>query len=325
MSGKDLFDRSRLKLSSLSKRIHDIDISVIRPLESKKDKIPDELFHVARRIKAARQKGASVIFMMGGHVIRSGVQRYIIDMMERKFITCLATNGSSVIHDFEFSLIGATTENVGHYISEGKFGLWEETGLINDIVAEGAKDDLGLGETIGRAIERRNCPYRDISIFAAGYRLGVPITVHVGIGYDITYEHPNCDGAAYGATSYKDFLKFARILENLENGVVMNFGSAVMAPEVYLKALAMARNIAVQENKEIKRFVMLVCDLQPLPKNYRCEPPKDHTGYYFRPWKTMLVRTVSDGGESYYVRAPHAQTIPALWTALMNDKEDRYV
>ncbi|MFH1131035.1 MAG: hypothetical protein V1754_06850, partial [Pseudomonadota bacterium] len=129
-------------------------------------------------------------------------------------------------------------------------------------------------------------------------------------------EHPNCDGGAYGVASYRDFLRMAAVTESLEGGVVMNFGSAVMAPEIYLKALAMARNVARGEGRMIRSFVSLVCDLRPLPKDYSKEPTKDDPSYYFRPWKTMLVRTVKEGGQSFYVNGTHAKTIPELWTAV---------
>lgn len=254
--------------------------------------------------------------MLGAHVLRAGVQRYLIDLMERGFITCMAFNGAGVIHDFEFALIGATTESVARYVKDGRFGLWQETGRINEIVSQAAREGLGLGEAVGRAIEEERFPHRDISLFAAGYRLGIPMTVHVGIGYDIVHEHPNCDGAAYGLASYTDFLRFVATLESLERGVVMNFGSAVMAPEVYLKALAMVRNVARQEDRRIAQFATLVCDLKPLGADHRNEASREDPGYYFRPWKTMLVRTVADGGESYYVQGHHRDTVPQLWTAI---------
>lgn len=155
-----------------------------------------------------------------------------------------------------------------------------------------------------------------MSLYAAAHRLGIPFTTHVSLGYDIVHEHPNCDGAAWGATSYSDFLHFAAVLEDLEGGVLMNFGSAIMAPEVYLKALAMVRNVAAREGREIRHFTTLVCDLRALPEDFSAEAPKDNPEYYFRPWKTMLVRTVADGGESYYVQGTHGETVPELWTAL---------
>lgn len=313
-------DRTGLRLKPLAERVHDLGPAVIRDLEPV-DCIPPALASVASRMQTARRDGRAVVLIVGGHVVRSGVQRYIIDMLEKGFVTCLAMNGAVMIHDFEFALIGATTESVARYIREGQFGLWQETGRINDIVNEAygqgkAERKMGMGEAVGRAIAEGDYPRKEISLLAACYRLQVPATVHVGIGYDIIHEHPNFDGAAAGATSYLDFLRFAEVLGSLEGGVVMNFGSAVMAPEVYLKALSMARNLALQETREIRRFTTLVCDLYPLPADLGREAPKDDPAYYFRPWKTMLVRTVADGGESFYVRGRHADTLPALWTAL---------
>jgi hypothetical protein len=165
-------------------------------------------------------------------------------------------------------------------------------------------------------IEEERFPHREISLLAAAWRLGMPLTVHVQLGCDITHQHPNCNGAAYGETSYRDFLRLAETLRSLENGVVMNFGSAVMGPEVYLKALSMARNLARQQGRSITRFTTLVCDLHKLMGDTRREAPRRSPQYYYRPWKTMLVRTVAEGGTSYYVQANHAQSIPQLWTAL---------
>ena len=155
-------------------------------------------------------------------------------------------------------------------------------------------------------------PHKSISVLAAAARLGVPVTVHVGVGYDIIHEHPNCDGAALGQASYRDFLTFAAAVERLEGGVLLNFGSAVMGPEVYLKALAMARNVAHQEGRRIAKFTTAVFDLLPLAGDLRTTAPKSDPRYYYRPWKTILARTVADGGESFYVQGDHRATIPAL-------------
>lgn len=309
------FDRSHLKLRPLGQRKHNLDLSNILPLKPS-SRVEKTFQTVAGRIHAAKAHGSAIVLMMGGHVLRAGVQRFLINLMEQGYLVNIAVNGAVVIHDFELALIGKTTESVANYIREGQFGLWKETGRINDIVSAAAKDKMGLGEAVGRVIEEEHFPYRDISIFAAGYRLGIPVTVHVGIGYDIVHEHPNCDGAAYGQTSYTDFLRFTKVLESLEGGVVMNFGSAVMAPEVFLKALAMVRNIAHQEGRQINQFTTLVCDIKNLPENYRQEASQDNPDYYFRPWKTLLVRTVADGGESYYIQGRHDQIIPELWTAI---------
>jgi len=317
------FDRNRLKIVPLAMRKHGLNLSAILPLEGS-GSVGRTLKTVSSRIYTAKTKGSAVVLMMGAHVLRSGVQLYLIDLMERGYISCIAMNGAGVIHDFEFALIGATTESVAHYIREGRFGLWQETGRINDIVSEAAKENLGLGEAVGRVIEEERFPHRDISILASGYRMGIPITVHVGIGYDIVHELPNCDGAAYGATSYRDFLRFANVIQLLEGGVIMNFGSAIMAPEVFLKALSMTRNLARQERREIAQFTTLVCDLADLPSDYHKEPSCENPAYYFRPWKTMLIRTVAGGGESYYVKGHHAETIPQLWEGLVSGKhEDR--
>jgi len=310
------FDRSRLSLRPLRERTHDLTTEVVLPLRPA-DSCHPSLAAVARRLGDARENGRAVVMIIGGHVIRSGVQRFIIDMLQKGYIGCISMNGSVMIHDFELSLIGATTESVARYIREGQFGLWQETGRINDVVNRAYREGRGgMGAAIGREISEGDFPWKDLSVLAACSRLGIPATVHIGIGYDITHEHPNFDGAAAGAMSYEDFLTFAGVLDKMEGGVVMNFGSAVMAPEVFLKALSMARNVAHAEAREIRRFTSLVCDLYPLPEDIGSEPCREEPAYYFRPWKTMLVRTVADGGEGFYVRGRHAETIPQLWTAL---------
>jgi hypothetical protein len=314
-----IFDRSLLTLLPLSRRKHELTISAVRDLVPVPETSISKKFNdVSLRIIVAKEKKAAVIFMMGAHVIRAGVQRYIIDLMERGFISCIAMNGAGVIHDYEFSLVGGTTESVAKYISSGQFGLWQETGKINDIINAGYKNDpsIGLGESVGQAILAGRFPYKDSSLLAAAARLNIPVTVHVGIGYDIIHQHPNCSGAATGQLSYNDFLKFSALLQNLEDGVVMNFGSAVMAPEVFLKGLSMARNVAWQKGRHIRRFCTLVCDIREIEGETSVEPTKSDPTYYFRPWKTMLVRTVQDGGESFYVRGPHSETVPALWSAI---------
>ena len=322
----NIFDRTALKIRSLSERRHGLDISSIKNIEetiTDTERFPS-LCKIAQKIVNARCNSKSIIMLIGAHVIRSGVQRYLIDLMERKYISCLAMNGAGIIHDFELALIGKTTESVSKYIKEGQFGLWKETGRINNIINKGYKKNLGMGEALGSAIARGKFPNKEVSLLAAGHRAKVPVTIHVGIGYDIIHEHPNCDGAATGAMSYKDFLRFVSVVENLEGGVVMNFGSSVMAPEIFLKALSMARNVAHQNGRVIKHFTSLVCDLKNLPDDFSKEPEKDNDSYYFRPWKTMLVRTVADGGESFYVKGKHADTLPALWVAINEEEKNKY-
>jgi hypothetical protein len=314
MTRYPLFDRSRLLVKPLAERTHDLQTVRWLALD---DPTPafdhPDLPLVADRIRSAT--GARIL-MMGAHVIRAGVNRHIIDLIGRGRIDLIAMNGAGAIHDYELARIGATTESVDRYIRTGEFGLWRETGELNDWIREAAAESLGLGENIGRRIDCSSYPHRDLSIFAAAWRAGVPVTVHPGIGYDIIHEHPNCDGAALGDTAYRDFLIFTRVVERLEGGVLLSFGSAIMGPEVYLKALSMARNVAHQEGRTIRRFATAVFDLIPIRGDFRKELPKTDPGYYFRPQKTILVRTVADGGESFYFCGEHRATLPALWRLL---------
>ncbi len=307
------FDRSRLQVKPLAERVHDLQLNRWLALDEETPAFshPD-LPVVARGLRGAGHNGRARILMMGAHLLRAGVNRHIIDMMERGLVDHIAMNGAGAIHDYELSRIGATTESVARYIRSGEFGLWQETGELNDWIVEAAQSCRGLGENVGRRIEESDFPYRDLSVLAAAWRLSVPVTVHVGIGYDILHEHPNCDGAALGKASYDDFLIFANTVERLEGGVLLSFGSAIMAPEVYLKALAMARNIARQQGRLIRSFSTAVFDMVPIQGDIHKELPKTDPGYYFRPHKTMLVRTVADGGKSYYFCGDHRATFPAL-------------
>ena len=308
------FDRSKLRLKPLGERKNDLDLGVLIYPDSpyQREEQPD-LDTLAQRMVSARQKGAPVVVMMGAHVLRRGNSPLLIDLMERNLITHLAWNGAVAIHDFEFALIGETTESVARYISEGQFGLWEETGQINDAMRIAARENIGMGEALGRMIEQGSFLHRDISILANGYRLRVPVTIHACIGQDIIHEHPNLDGAAIGASSYNDFLVFAETIRHLEGGVLLNIGTAVMGPEVYLKALSMARNVAHQEGKTIAHFTTAVFDLHDLGPDFRVEAPRGTAAYYYRPYKTILVRTVQDGGESFYIQGDHAMTVPNLY------------
>jgi len=309
-----LFDRSQLLLKPLQERVHDVSIDSFIDLNEPLEPFDHPaMTPLAEEILAARKKGAAVMLMYGAHVIRTGCSLHIIEMMRRGQLTHLATNGAGSIHDFELSLIGETCESVARYVSEGQFGLWHETGKINDIITDGCKDGLGWGEALGRYIWENRLPHREKSVLAMGYILGVPCTVHVGIGNDIIHEHPNCDGAVLGRASYTDFLIYAQTVTNLEGGVFLNFGSAVTGPEVYLKALAMARNVARQKGKQIAHFTTAVFDVLPLGEETTgSAPPKSDPRYYFRPWKTILARTVADGGKSWYIQGEHRLTLPHL-------------
>ncbi len=324
-----IFDRSGMKFLPLSQRENKITIKDIHQLD---DEIPEyknpDLKVLAKKIIAARKKKKPVIWMMGAHPIRRGNSRFIIDLMERGFITHIAANGACAIHDFEFVYQGATCEDVEKYIKDGRFGNWEETAFfINTAVADGYHEGNGCGESIGKMIETEKLRkvdvkflHRELSVFAAAYRFGIPITVHKGIGFDITDQHPSADYAALGGASGRDFLFFADAISKLEGGVYLNIGTQVMGPEVYLKALSMARNIAAQQKKKIRKFTTAVFDLVDLSDwengevaDYRKTENLLDQRYYFRPLKSILIRTVKDGGESFYIRGDFRDTIPNLY------------
>jgi len=303
-----LFDRGKLRIEPLAERQHLVSLADVlevgqRPAPFEHPDLPA----LAGAMKDARRDGSAIVVMMGAHPIKQGLSRYLIDLIRRGYVSVLAVNGACAIHDFELARIGATSESVARYISEGRFGLWKETAELNDIVA------------VGRFVAAGNFAHKDVSIFAAAYEAGVPVTVHVGVGYDIIHQHPNFDGAAAGEASDRDFLIFTKVLEGLEGGVVLCLGSAVMGPEVYLKALAMARNVARQQGRKIARVTSAVFDLLKLPGDLHAEASKDSPEYYYRPYKTILVRTVADGGRSFYFRGDHRATIPALHRLLAED------
>ncbi|HUU57901.1 MAG TPA: hypothetical protein VMZ50_00035 [Phycisphaerae bacterium] len=312
------FDRDKLRRLPLAQRSHDMDLTEVlevgeAPVAFEHPALPA----VADALVAARRRGASVVLLMGAHVIKQGLSRYVIDFLRRGWVSVMAANGACTIHDYELARIGATTESVARYLSEGQFGLWTETGELNEIVKAGNAHGLGFGESVGKAISESDLPHKDVSVFAAAYEASVPATVHVGIGYDIVHEHPNFDGAAAGRASDRDFLILTRVLESLAGGVVLCWGSAVMGPEVFLKGLAMARNVAHQEGRAIRQFTSAVFDLVNLPGDLRGEAAKDSPEYYFRPYKTLLVRTVRDGGTGHYIRGDHRASIPALHKLLL--------
>jgi len=311
------FDRSRVKLRPLAERQNLLGRDIFIFPESPYERFEHASLPVlAERIRAAHAGGSTVILMLGAHVLRRGAGPLLIDLMRRGLVSHIGLNGAGAIHDYELALIGGTSESVANYVRTGEFGLWRETGGINEAAKAAARDGIGLGEAVGRAIVEGRFPYAETSLLAAGVRLGVPVTVHVGIGQDIIHEHPNFDAAATATASDTDFLILTESISGLEGGVFLNIGTAVMGPEVYLKALTMARNVARQEGRTISRFTTAVFDLVALDEGQVAghrEAAKTEPAYYFRPYKTVLVRTVADGGESFYVRGDHAATLPTLY------------
>lgn len=287
-----LFDTSKLTLQSIQNRNSLMTMDNILPLDYQSNYQSESLTQLAGEISQAN----NVILAIGGHVIRSGVQRFLIDLFREGLIDHIAMNGACAIHDYELARFGQTTENVQINLEDRQFGLWEELKDLNNLVMEFHP----LGEIIGKGLQREREPYRDISLLS-----NLHCTVHVGIGYDIVCELPNYEGCEWGGASHLDFLKFVHSVS--KGGVFLNIGSAIMGPEIFLKALAMARNAGYDA-----KFVTGVFDIADIPDPSK-PPKKDDPLYYFRPYKTVLHRTAK---KSHYIQGYHRDTIPALWRLL---------
>jgi hypothetical protein len=260
------------------------------------------LLAVRDAIVAAHRGGAAVVFMLGGHVVKTGLNALLIDLLERRIITHLASNGSAVIHDYEMCRFGATSEDVEEGLRDGSFGMAEETGReMNDAIARGAARGRGMGESLGLALaEATDNAHPELSLLLACRRLGVPFTVHAAIGAEIIHQHPAADGAAIGSTSMRDFRRLAAHLENLEGGVVLNVGSAVIMPEVFLKALTMCRNV-----HEGRPRAFTTADFDMIR--------------HYRPRVNVVERpTRTGGGTGYQITGHHELMIPLLAWAIID-------
>ncbi|MDO8672300.1 MAG: hypothetical protein Q7O66_12875 [Dehalococcoidia bacterium] len=246
-------------------------------------------------VKAHRQ-GRPVIWGMGAHVIKCGLSPLVIELMKRNVITAVAMNGAGSIHDLEIALIGATSEDVAGGLDEGSFGMAEETGRMwNEGIGGG---ESGVGLALGRWIESNMAPFRDLSILAAGARYGVPVTVHVAIGTDIVHMHPAADGAAIGAASHRDFRTFASVVADLgDGGVYLNIGSAVILPEVFLKALTLARNLG----NPATGLTTINMDMQQ----------------QYRPTNNVVRRPTQNSGKGYAITGHHEIMVPLLVQAII--------
>jgi hypothetical protein len=203
------------------------------------------LRELAGQIRRARSLGKPVVWGVGGHVIKTGLAPVIIDLMRRGYVSGIAGNGSVLVHDLEIALVGSTSEDVDASLGAGAFGAAEETGsILNEAAAEGARDGVGLGEALGRALLRLDPPHKDLSLLCAAYRERVPFTAHLSVGTDIAHFHPSADGASLGAASHTDFRLLAELVRRMDGGgVYLNVGSAVILPEVFLKCVTLVRNL----------------------------------------------------------------------------------
>jgi hypothetical protein len=259
-----------------------------------------ELRAAVLAIATARRANRGVVLGMGAHPIKVGLSPLIIDLMERKVITAIAMNGACVVHDFELAYAGATSEDVGPGLQTGSFGMAEETGrFLNLAIREAAPTGAGLGAGLGRTLSGTRLKYRKLSLLAAAYRLGVPATVHVAIGTDIIHMHPEADGAAIGAATLRDFHRLAATVARLDRGVFVNLGSAVIIPEVFVKALNVARNLG-----------NTVGDLTTIDMDFN---------RHYRPGVNVLRRPTEGGGRPIQLTGHHEIMFPLLFAAVLEE------
>lgn len=306
----DLSEISTYPLASRPSKVTADDFA--RPLASDSstkeflNSLPDilaarELRELAGLIREAKQKGRAVIAGLGGHVIKTGLAPILIDLMQRGYVTSFALNGSAVIHDFEIALVGATSEDVDATLGSGGFGMAEETGrIINEATTVGARDNIGMGEAIGRQLQLMRPDHADKSLLHAAYEAGVPVTVHVAIGTDIVHIHPAADGASIGQTTLQDFRLLCSLVRELDGGgVYLNLGSAVVLPEVFLKTVTVVRNLG----HKLQDFSTANFDFIQ----------------HYRPLTNVVRRPVAGSGRGFSFIGHHEIMIPLLAAAVVTE------
>lgn len=253
-------------------------------------------------MRTARNRRKAILAALGAHVLKVGLSPVLIDMMKDGWLSAIALNGAGVIHDFEIALCGRTSEDVGTEIKRGRFGAAKETGtILNESIRQGARSGLGLGESVGRMIDRSKFPHKRLSLLGSAYRLGIPVTVHVAIGTDTIHMHPEADGEALGKTSLNDFFLFCGAVRRLGGGgVFMNIGSAVVLPEVFLKAVSLVRN----KGFRLENFSTAVFDFI----------------HHYRPYENVVRRPLGKTGKGFYFVGPHEIWIPLLAAALKSGR-----
>lgn len=307
----------KIRRYSLNERGSLVDVARIsRPLPETRvlpfiENLPDmlaarDLKEIVRKIASARSQGRPVMLGMGGHPIKVGLSPYIVDLMDRGIITAVATNGSAIIHDFELARTGRTSEDVAHELDTGSFGMaWETGAMLNEAIIRGAGEGIGLGRAVGELIlGGADFSYRNLSIFAAARRLSLPATVHVAVGTDIIHMHPEASGEAIGKTSLHDFRLFSAVVADLEGGVFINLGSAVILPEVFLKAISLVRNLG----HEVRHITTVTMDFNR----------------HYRPMENVVRRPTACGGKGYYLTGHHEIMFPLLAAAVREQLGDSF-
>jgi len=252
-----------------------------------------DLKTVVQAVPAARKAGRPVVLGMGAHPIKVGLSRVIIDLMRRGIITALATNGAALVHDFEIALVGKTSEDVASELPTGDFGMARETGqILNTAISQGVQRGLGMGQAVGEYIHASSLPYREESLFREAFRSEIPATVHVAVGSDIIHMHPEADGASIGEGSMRDFRLFSSVIADLDGGVYINLGSAVIMPEVFMKALSVARNLG----HRVQEFTTVNMDFIQ----------------HYRPRENVLRRPTLGKGQAFAITGHHEIMFPLL-------------
>jgi len=258
-----------------------------------------DLNRVVDAICDARKVGKEVVLSMGGHVIKVGLGPLVADLIDRGIITAVAMNGAAAIHDLEIALIGETSEDVADGLKDGRFGMADETGKAFAKASEDAStSDMGLGEALGRWISKKKAPHMEASVLFRAFRACVPCTVHVALGADIVHMHPSMDGGSTGKATMTDFQGLATVLGDLEGGVFINLGSAVLLPEVFVKALNLARNLG----KKVNMFTTVNMDMIQ----------------HYRPGVNVVRRPTDTGGEGYALTGHHEIMVPLLAVAVLD-------
>lgn len=266
----------------------------------------DDLKKVITRLTEAVRAKKIVLVAMGAHVIKVGLSPVLLDLMERGIISGIAMNGAGIIHDLEVAMVGATSEDVDNELHLGRFGMARETGeFLNKAITDGAGRGRGLGYSVGMSILDEGFPYNEYSILAGAVRMDIPVTVHVAIGTDIIHVHPAVDGAAIGKASHLDFRIFASLVSQLEGGVYINLGSAVVLPEVFLKAFTLAKNLGFT----LRHFTTVDMDFMR----------------QYRPFTNVVKRPTSEGGEGFSLTGHHEIMVPLLAAALIENLEGNSV
>jgi hypothetical protein len=262
-----------------------------------------DFLRVVDAVVAAARAKKGVIVMLGGHIVKTGLASLFVDLMKRRVITHVAMNGSAAIHDYEVARFGATSEDVAAGLRDGTFGMADETGReMNGAFVDGMKSGIGMGEALGRALDKSSeLADADLSVMLQAFRLGLPVTVHAAIGAEIIHQHPAANGAAIGDTSHRDFRRLAHAVTTLhDGGVVLNLGSAVIMPEVFLKALTIARNLG---DGRPTGFVSADFDMLR----------------HYRPRVNVVQRPTLDSGKGYEITGHHEIMVPLLAWAVVEE------